>query len=207
MGKEREFTREKLKAMGERTLDLLKNAIEAGEMEKAGKLALRMYNEFSAMHDLYRDWLTDLFSYLGRRFGDEVLSESLEHTVSGFTKRLENRYADKSAARKLEILAAGLRGHLQPLEIEEDDEKFTIRLTPCGSGGRQVRDGLYDPPTDFLKIENPQPMTFDRPNFPVYCAHCFFQNITPIEPEGKPIFHVKPGEKIGEDPCSFFVYK
>ena len=144
---------------------------------------------------------------MGRRFGDEVLSETLEHTVSGFTKRLENRYADKGAARKLEIMAAGLRGHLQPLEIEEDDEKFTIKLTPCGSGGRQVRDGLYDLPTDFLKIENPQPMTFDRPNFPVYCAHCFFQNITPIEPEGKPIFHVKPGEKIGEDPCSFFVYK
>ena len=61
MGKEREFTREKLKAMGERTLDLLKDAIKAGEMEKAGKLARRMYNEFSAMHDIYRDWLTDLF--------------------------------------------------------------------------------------------------------------------------------------------------
>jgi hypothetical protein len=205
--KENVFTPEELKAMGRRTLDLLQEAIDANEKENASKLAQRMYNEFSAMHDLYRDWLTDLFSFVGRRFGDKVLSKALEETVSGFTRRLANRYANKSAGRKLKILAAGLRGHLQPLHIEEDEEKFTIKLSPCGSGGRQVLDGAYEPPLNFLKIEKPQPMSFNRPDFPVYCAHCFFQSIVPLEPGGKPLFSVKPAQKIGKEPCIFYVYK
>ncbi len=207
MTEKRVFTPEELKAMGQRTLDLLQDAIDAREIETAGKLVRRMYNEFSAMHDLYRDWLTDLFSFVGRRFGDKALSEALQETVSGFTKRLADRYAKKSAGRKLEILAAGLRGHLQPLQIEEDEEKFTIKLSPCGSGGRQVRDGAYEPPTNFLKIKKPQPMSFDRPNFPVYCAHCFFQSIEPLEPGGKPLFEVKPAQELGEEPCVFYLYK
>jgi hypothetical protein len=203
----RVFTPEELKAMGQRTLDLLQDAIDADEKEAAAKLARRMYNEFSAMHDLYRDWLTDLFSFVGRRFGDKALSEALQETVSGFTKRLADRYANKSAGRKLEILAAGLRGHLQPLQIEEDEEKFTIKLSPCGSGGRQVLDGAYEPPTNFLKIKKPQPMSFNRPDFPVYCAHCFFQSIAPLEPGGKPLFEVKPAQELGEEPCVFYLYK
>ena len=207
MVEDKVFTKEELEAMGHRTLDLLQNAIDGGEKETAKKLAKRMYNEFSAMHDLYRDWLTDLFSFVGRHFGDETLSKALEETVSNFTNRVADRYAHKDPGRQVKILAAGLRGHLQPLQIEEDEEKFIIKLAPCGSGGRQVQEGLYDPPTNLLKVEKSQPMTFDRPNFPVYCAHCFFQNMVTVEPDGKPLFIVEPAKEIGKDPCSFYLYK
>ena len=56
MAKESVFTPEELEVTGQRTLDLLQDAIDAGDKESAGKLAQRMYSEFSAMHDLYRDW-------------------------------------------------------------------------------------------------------------------------------------------------------
>jgi len=207
MSKERMFTKEELEAMGARTLDLLQANIEAGDKEKAKKLSQRMYNEFLAMHDLYRDWVTDLLSFIGRHHGDEVLYEALNETYGGSALRLGKRYAGKSKRQKIEMLVAGLRGHLHPLKIEEDDEKVTIIASPCGSGGRLVLGGAYDPPTSFLRIRKAQPMTFNRPDFPVYCAHCHIQNIAPLEPGGEVLFITEPAKKLGEEPCRTYIYK
>jgi hypothetical protein len=205
--KERLFTTEELNKMGERTLDLLKESIGQGDKEEASRLSQRMYNEFLAMHDLYRNWVTHLLSFVGKRFGDKVLYEALEETVSGFTKNLNKRYANKNIRRKFEILIAGLRGHLHPLKIEEDDEKFIITAQPCGSGGRLILEGGYDPPRNFLKVKKPQPMTFNRGDFPVYCAHCYLQNLIPAEEGGKPLFITRPADKLGEGPCVIYFYK
>jgi hypothetical protein len=46
MNNERFFTDEELKTLGQRTLDLLEDALDKGENENAKKLARRMYNEF-----------------------------------------------------------------------------------------------------------------------------------------------------------------
>ena len=66
---ERLFSEEELREMEKRTVDRLKEAIEAGEPERAKQIAERMYNEFVSMHDLYRDWTTAMLSAIGRRFG------------------------------------------------------------------------------------------------------------------------------------------
>ena len=207
MTKERIFTDQELEAMGARTLDVLQAAIESGDLDMAGRLAFRMYAEFSAMHDLYRDWLTDVLSLIGRRFGDRALSEILEDSVRNFTNRFNDRYEGKSLRRRIQILMAGLRGHLQPMKIEEDDEKFVITPTPCGSGGRQVQDGLYEGPEGFLKVKGPHAWTFDRPDFPVYCAHCYFQNQFPLVPGEDVSGELVPSEDLGQEPCKSFIYK
>ena len=207
MGRKRLFTKEELETMGKRTLDLLLTNIENGNIKEAKKSAQRMYNEFLGMHDLYRDWITHLFTFIGERYGDEVLHEAMGNTVAGYTQRLGKRYAGKSKRHQIEMLLAGFRGHLQPFEIEEDDEKLTITPKPCGSGGRLVNDGGYDPPCNFLKIKKSQPMTFNREDFPTYCAHCYFQNISPFEPGGKPLFKTEPSKDLGKTPCKIYIYK
>ncbi len=207
MSQEKVFTEEELNRLGQRTLDLLLSCIESDEPEEAKKLARRMYNEFLAMHDLYRDWVADLLTFIGKRFGDEELSQALEQSVSGYTNRLKSRYAGKSTRRRAEILLAGLRGHLHPFEIEEDEEKFVITPKPCGSGERLVCEGAYGPPRNFLKIKKPQAMTFGRADFPVYCAHCYFQNVLPIEPDGSPLFVTEPSPDLGNKPCRIYIYK
>lgn len=207
MSKERMFAKEELEAMGKRTLDLLQTSIDANDKESAKQLSQRMYNEFLGMHDLYRDWVTDLLTFIGKRYGDEVLHEALKETVGNSTVRLGKRYAGKSPRQKIAMLIAGLRGHLHPLKIDEDDEKVTIIASPCGSGGRLILAGAYDPPTNFLKIQKAQHMTFNRPDFPVYCSHCYIQNISPTEPGGEPLFITEPAEKLGEEPCHMYFYK
>ncbi len=207
MGGDRIFTQRELEALGNRTLDLLQSNIDDGDEETAKKLSRRMHGEFLAMHDLYRDWVTDLLTFIGKEFGDEALHDALKQSVAGFTSALNERYANKSARRKIEILAAGLRGHLFPFKVEEDDEKFTIIADVCPSGGRLIRDGAYGPPRRFLKIKKAQPMTFDREDFPVYCSHCYFQNIISTEPGGSPLFITEPSDKLGEKPCRAYLYK
>ena len=201
------FTKEELEGMGKRTLDLLLESLENGDLQEAKNFAQRMYNEFLGMHDLYRDWITHVFTFIGKRFGDDALSEAMAETVGGYTLRLGKRYGGKSKRRQIEMMLAGFRGHLQPFDIEEDDEKLTLTPKPCGSGGCLIRDGGYDPPCNFLKIKRPQPMTFNREDFPAYCAHCYFQNISPMEPGGKPLFKTEPSQDLGKTPCKIYIYK
>jgi len=123
MTDQRLFTDEELKALGQRTLDLLKDAIDKGENENAKKLARRMYREFLGMHDLYRDWVTHLLTFIGKRYGDDILGQALQETVSGYTRRLAKHYAAKDTRSKIAILLAGLRGHLQPFDIDDERRK------------------------------------------------------------------------------------
>jgi hypothetical protein len=207
MRKKRVFTQQELDALGARTLDLLLEAIESGDRQASSTLAKRMYAEFLGMHDFYRDWLTDLFSHVGKRYGDEGLSQAMEETVNRFSRRLSERYKGKPPRRRMEVLMAGLRGHLHPIRVVEDDEKFTLMCDVCGSGGRQIRDGLYDTPEGLLRVKEPQAMTFNRPDFPVYCVHCYFANDAPLHEDGSPMFVCEPSTNPGYEPCRITIEK
>jgi hypothetical protein len=205
MERDKIFTDEELKQMGARTLDLLSASIEHGDLETALRLAQRMHGEFFAMHDLYRNWITHLLSIIGRRYGDEALAECLEETVGAFTRPLAS-LSGMDMRQKMEIVAFGLRGHLHAFEIKEHSDHFSISAI-CASGGRMVRDGAYDGPDGFLRIKNPQPMTFGRPDFPVYCSHCHFQDLSLIKAGSDLLFHTEPPENIGEELCKLTVSK
>jgi len=204
---ERLFTAEELEELGMRSVDAVQKAIDAGDRDKAKGLSRRMYREFQAMHDLYVGWVTSLLSFIGRRYGDEVLYEALEESCGMWLKPLLEQYAQATPRRRGEMLFAGLRGHLQPMKIEEDDEKFTIIMQPCGSGGRLALQGSYEPSGSLLRIKKPQLMTYWRENFPAYCAHCTFQETIPIDLSGAPWLVAFPAQKIGEENCLTYYYK
>lgn len=207
MGKETVFTSQELATLGKLTVDLIQASIDAGEKEKAKKLSRRMYREFLAMHDLYRDWITALLTFIGKHYGDAVLYEALRESCAAWLKPLCDRYDNQEIRRKVDMAVAGFRGHLQAFRVEEDDEKITLIMDTCGSGGRLIQEGAYDPPRNFMKIKKAQPMTFNQPDFPVYCAHCFFQNNLPIELCGNPLFVTVPPKKIGWGPCRVYIFK
>ncbi len=208
MSGERIFTDQELKEMGMRTVDTVISAIDAGDYEKAKKMSRRMYKEFESMHDLYRDWTTSLMSFIYKRYGDEALYESLSESCGSWISPLLELYEQTpDPKRRAKMLAAGLRGHLQPVEIEEDDEKFIFRMTPCGSGGRLIREGCYEPPKNFARVKNAQAMTYGIDDLPIYCAHCPFQEIIPVELKGYPLFVTIPSGRLGEEPCDIYLYK
>ena len=206
---ERFFTEDELREMERRTVDRLTDAIDAGDGEKAKKIARRMYNEFLAMHDLYRNWITATLSEIGRRYGDEALDEVMTEGVRAWWKPIIDGMPKGSDAlrAKVKMYAAGLHGHLQPLEIKEDDEKIEVKLCPCGSGGRLITEGKYEGKHAFYKIEKAHPMTYGRPDYPVYCAHEAAMEMIDIEENGHPFVIVEPAAKLGREYCSVVIYK
>lgn len=202
------FTSEELKEMGMKTRDLIDKAIDDGELEKAKRLNHRMYAEWMSMHDFYRDWLTALLTFIGRHYGDKVLYQAYQESLNVPCKLLWDSYDKATGPRKrAEMMAMGLRGHGQDIDIEEDEEKFTFVCRPCGSGGRQILAGAYEPPTNMLRIQQSQPMTQGKTNVPVYCAHAYFMSASSILSTGVPYVLEEIGDNVGYEPCKIYVYK
>ena len=171
METQRVFTDKELAALGMSRLTLAKEAIRRGDKEGAEKLVQSIYDEFMVAHDLYRDWVTDILSEIGRQFGDKKLHEIMLKTVRNYMMPLGELFK-KGFKACVEATAAIWRAHFSEFELKEDDEKVTFFLKPCGSGGRQLRDGKYRPPLGLLRIKKPQVMTGQSKDCPVYCAHC-----------------------------------
>ena len=207
MSKQRLFTNEELQEMGKVTRDLINEAIDEGDLAQAKKLTDRMYREFLAMHDLYLNWLTATLTYVGRNHGDEALHNALKEGCSACVLPLAESYDKKDIKIRIQMLAAGLRGHLHPFKIEEDDEKFTITYETCPSGGRLIKNGAYEPPLNFLRVAKAQSMTYGRKNFPVYCAHCFFQASLPLEAGFSPFVVTEPADDLNTEQCVNYLYK
>jgi len=203
------FSDDELRDMGRRSLDRVLEAIDAGDPEDAKRLAQRMYNEFVSMHDLYRDWITGTLSEVGRRFGDETLESVMTAGIDSWWTPMAQKLAAEpdDFARKVKMFVAGLRGHLQPMEITEDEEKIEIRMQPCGSGGRQIAAGKYAGANAFLTVAKPQRMTYGRPNIPVYCTHEIAMERLDAERDGHPFVITEPAAELGRDYCVLKIYK
>lgn len=204
---ERVFTEEELKEMGGRTLDLVLEAIEAGDKERAKKLSNRMYREFLAMHDMYRDWSAGFMNYIYVNYGEETLYKALREVLGPWLKELMESYAKADLRRQVKMLAAGLRGHLQAVKVEEDEEKICITMEPCGSGQRLFESGAYRLPRNLTMIQKPHIMTYGMTDFPVYCTHAPLQEILPMEWTGYPVFVALPAEKMARESCRYCFYK
>ncbi len=206
MKKNRAFTEEELAQMGRRTLDCLSEAIGSGDQERARRLANRMYREFSAIHDLYRDWLADMMDYVYRTGGPDELYRALRKSIGASLGPMV-KMGKLDFRRRVEIMAAMLRGHLVALEVEEDDQKVCIRMNPCGSGQRLLEAGAYDQPRNLAMLAQPHTMTWGLPHFPVYCTHAPVMEVLMMEKLGWPVFVVHPDSPMARRSCAYCLYK
>jgi hypothetical protein len=206
MSSKRLFTDAELKEMGRRTLDVLKDAIDAGEKERAKELAERMYDEFKHLHDGYFTWVTGLQTYIYDKLGVDALEEAERqaHTI-------ESKVAWSTSGEKPDFRTAvvgmimGLHGHLQPIEITEDDEKVCIIMKPCGSGKRLKQMGGYE--KGLGKGREAHNITWQEKDFPLYCVHCPVMEMLDIEKTGDFAFCHFISDPIGKEDCQFVFYK
>ncbi len=205
MNEKRVFTERELKEMGTRTLDLVLENIEAGNKEKAKELAQRMYREFNYLHDGYMFWVTGLQTYIFEKYGMEAV-EAAERKAHTIEAEVVFKPSEKTDIRSLvEHLASGLRGHLQPITIKEDDEKISLTMQPCGSGERIIQKGGYE--AGLARIDAPHKITWGMKDFPIYCVHCPVMEMLQIENTGKMgVVHMV-SEPIRDGSCQFVFYK
>jgi len=204
--KRREFTDQELKEMGQLTLDLITQAIESGDLKKAKGLSKRMYQEFMFMHDLYRDWLTALMTHSYEVHGEEDLYLAMNKAVATYLRGSVEIKKKSGFRQYVEMLLAGVRGHGQPIEISEDDEKIVVKGAKC-TGQVLLKNGSYGPPCNFTLIQNPHDLTFNMKDFPIYCCHAPIQEQLSIDWMGEPVYVSIPSEKMAAEPCQCLIYK
>lgn len=201
----RVFTDQELEDMGKRTLDLLLEAIDSGDKERAKDLAQRMYKEFNHLHDGYFTWVTGLQTYIYQNMGVDAVEEAERqaHTIESRIAFIPSGETDFRV--RVENMVRGLRGHLQPITVAEDDEKVTITMEPCGSGERLIQMGGYE--KGLAKVEKAHRITWGMEDFPLYCVHCPVMEALDIENNGDFGLCHFISDPIGEEHCQFVFYK
>ena len=192
--------------MGTPTLDRLLTSIEKDDKETAKLIAKKFANESLAMHDLYRDWLTASLSHVATTQGQDAFEQAMKAGVEATWLPTVKTLSKKSLKHAIRMYISGLRGHHQPLKITEDSEKVTIKLKPCGSGGRLVIEGKYDS-KPFRHINGKSSLTWNRDSLPAYCTHDAIMEQVDIDTNGSPFVVIEPAVEIGQQPCFMHIYK
>ena len=192
--------------MGKRTIDKARDAIDAGESQKAKELVDLMYDQFAHLHDGYMVWIAGLLTWIYERHGAKGV-ESAEREAHAKEAALVFKPSENADFKtEVEKKLSGLHGHVhQHMSIVEDDEKIVVTNTPCGSGGRLIQMGGYSPEIGLARIDEPMPLTFGTKDYPIYCVHCPLFNLNDISDTGELQFiNIPPGDGTS---CRFILYK
>lgn len=203
------FTDQELMTMSAQTQDLIKVAIDAGELEKAKALTDRLYKELSFIHDGYMCWVTGLLTHIYNKYGAKAVEEA-ERDAHTMEAKIALIPPEKTDFRSLvQHAAKALHGHVnQPMTITEDDEKVIISVDPCGSGGRIMLKGGYEPEVGFAKIKEPSYMTWGMTDLPIYCVHCPVTEMLAMEGPGNlPFVHPVCLDDPKGPSCQYVFYK
>lgn len=173
---------------------------------------LRRYDElergFRNVHDLYREWLSLLLTYVYREHGVDALEACLRHSSEARWMPWMLEEVKRDARERITEWAALMLANFATFRLEEDDEKFTLHQDPCGSCGRQIRQGCHEPPLDIAIVTEKHPITFNAGNVTVYQTHlAVMHTIMPIEKIGAPWPAIRCPAGATGGPCQIVLYK
>lgn len=192
--------------------------IKKQEIHEAISICEEMKHSRILLHDFFADSCTMLWSWIGEHLGEEKIEEMFRYI---FSQSAQRQYYDALSAQVMPhltvyLLAKSWRAHScfgvgdfpAKFSITEDDEKFSFRLHPCGSGARLWLKGRYSPGKGGKTSEKKRPWTYNRKGFPYYCIHCPFLNeILPYESGyGRLMWPVDP-LKTPDGECVWHLYK
>ena len=169
--------------------------------------------QLDAYYRVHHDWWVDrvsvLLSHVYRTHGVDGLERSLRFTGRDFLLPWMPYDIQHPARRRLRVWVETAKGNMSTIGgIEEDDEKFTITMDPCGSCGRQVAEREFPGPYDLAVIAEDSPLSFGHGGTSVYRSHvAVIHHLIPLEQRGVPWPVINcPGPRQG-GPCRTFLFK
>jgi hypothetical protein len=206
--------------LGAATSEKIVEAIDDGRLNEAKELARYIIPEGKALHDLMCDWVWDLLSQVAKRHGEQDMYESLRDSQSGWMLRRTWRgFLQLPVEERVQLTAEIMRSHRcgpnqdGGIDVIEDDEKYSIRMDPCGSGGRMRRgdpvDGTgsrLEAPYNFGVTQEAHDWSWSKKGVPYYCIHCAVNEAMPMEWGGHPLW-VTGYDADAAKPCYWHFYK
>jgi hypothetical protein len=190
----------------------------------------RVHAHWLTLHDHDVDHIYGLMDAIVRRWGEEEMRQVWEHVIGGlFTSRyakfdVEQYSWEESLPTNLYLAMEAMRGHLVGpgrrgnFEFEEDEERYTFRFDPCGSGGHVVRGDQevehtpprMEPPYGWAVLEEEHDFGWNTKGVCLYCTNCcVVMQLKPIDAFGYPVRVVEPPTYPDrkDAKCTWHVYK
>lgn len=206
--------------LGVPTQEMISRAIDGGRYDEAKALAGYFIPEGKALHDLFCDWIWDIFTKTSEQHGEEAVYNLCRSTQETWMMRRTWKGLSKlSVEDRVRINAEVMRAHRcgpqqdGAIEIIEEEDRISIKMDPCGSGGRMRRGDPVDgtpsrlgSPYHFGVTQKGYPWSWGRKGVPYYCIHCAINEILPIEWGGFPLWVTGYSDDAAE-PCYWHFYK
>lgn len=152
-------------------------ALSDGHLKEASALLDAKDTGWLELHDPMVRFMADSFAWVLRTYGEDSLLDFHLATAEGQRGGFE-KWEQMTAAEFAATTAFLLRQHMGQVQVQEDDQRFTVTQSPCGSGGRFRLDGAYSGSDALPFVDVPGPLTFGERCMPVYCTHCAIWNGT-----------------------------
>jgi hypothetical protein len=206
--------------LGVPTPERICEAIDQGRYEEAKRLARYTIDEGKGLHDLMCDWIWDLLTRIAERHGEEEMYRSLRASQETWMmKRTWKAFLGMTVEERVQVTSEIARAHRcgprldGRIEIIEEDDRYTILMDPCGSGGRMRRGDPVDgtpsrlgPPYNFGRTKQAYDWSWDKKDVPYYCVHCVVNEILPMEWGGHPLW-VTGYDEDASKPCRWHFYR
>lgn len=184
----------------------LRRAIREGDKEKALGLLGEIDRNRENYRDMYLTWVDLLLTYIADNLGEEAVFKTMRvlyqqvgrpRVIAAVGEPALGPTSAEDRVRRRAYLWTSAHGS-DIDEIQEDREKFTIKLK-CPTGGAiRTRE-------QFGKTKEAHPWSYGQKGFSYYCAHCPSSfEIMSIEQFGYPVWVTlpQPGGR-----CSQYLYK
>ncbi len=198
--------KEEQKELSTSNLDKLLRALEENNIEEAKKCAQTMEKEAKHAHDLMVNFVYTLLTYIGRNYGDDEFIKALRFRHSNQTQVAE-RMLGMSPEDAVRFKTMIHRAHHSNMTLTEEEDRFVLKLDPCNTGGRMLREGLDKPPVNLGKVKTGIPESWNRPDVSYYCAHCGLHSIIGVEKGAPHPTWIYRCPENPQDPCYQYCYK
>lgn len=195
----------------------------------AGSLIELTRSHWQRVHDGAVDHVYGLLDISVRLLDEGVLVDIWNHLMDEWydahERRLDiDRQPWEESARQLRLaIVDGFHAHLTgpdrlgDVEVFEEEDRWSFRFAPCGSGGRTMSDAASagsprpGPPYDFATTTDEHDWAWNTKGICAYCVHCCLLNeVVPIDRLGYPTRVIDPPvwPDDRQDPrCTWSVYK
>lgn len=192
-------------------------AVRAGDAAGAEAALAAMVDRFAGLQDYSVNWVTSLLTFIGRELGEDAVEAALREFGDGYLADRRTGpdgsppWRDLPAEARARALIRPMVANGATVQVDADEDRIELSFR-CGTGGRLVDEGRYDPDgagagRGYLRLQGDGPATFGEPGLPVYCAHCSINNeVQPLERDGVPTTVEFPTRHPGQ-PCVHHVYR
>ena len=197
------MNKQELTELGLSSWDRLRLAVEKGDKKQALLLMENMHKNTIQIYGHLTDTIDLLLSTLAHNEGEEEIykiqrANSLRVVIpSPAMKDFAGLNADDKLKKRV---GHWTELHGVPADIEEDSEKYIIRVN-CNTGSDLVNRGNYG------KTKRPYTWSASQKGISYYCVHCTISfELLWTEQYGYPLWITFPPQKPG-DKCTQYIFK